>query len=112
MKRIFTLAFTAALMLTLSGCNLLPAPGVRPFWTLTETDFLKLKPGMSKAEVEKTVGRPLVSYTYPRQQEEVWEYDWLATQIRMKALVNFDLGGKLKNYFLVYDQGYYSGHDI
>ena len=71
-------------------------PGVRPFWTLHDADFKQLKPGMTRPKVQRLVGKPILKMTFPRREEEDWEYRFLDVQIRMQAMVHFDNRGVLK----------------
>jgi outer membrane protein assembly factor BamE (lipoprotein component of BamABCDE complex) len=103
--------FTAIVALAaLVGCA--ANSGIRPFWTLKDTDFRKLKPGMDKAQVVAMVGRPPMAVTYPNLAEEVWDYSYLDYQIRMRAYVVFDNRGVFKHHTESYDQDYYSGVDM
>ena len=92
-------------LLALAACAV--DPGVRPRWTLSEADFRQLKPGLSQAEVEKIVGQPLMKSTFSRQQEQVWDYDYLSLQLRMRSSVYFDMRGVMKYHTEELDQHYY-----
>ena len=96
-----------AAVLAFGGCA--TDPGIRPFWTLHDTDFQQLKPGMTRSEVEKLVGKPILKITFPRLEEEVWEYNFLDVQVRMKAMAHFDTRGVLTYHQELYDHEYYSG---
>ncbi|MGB7542161.1 MAG: outer membrane protein assembly factor BamE [Burkholderiales bacterium] len=99
----------AAAVLAFGGCAI--DPGIRPFWTLHDSDFRQLKPGMAKAEVQNIVGKPHWTFNFPRLEEEVWEYSYLDYQTRMKALAHFDTRGILKYHTQSFDQDYYSSPD-
>jgi len=64
---------------------------------------------MTMAEAESVVGKPLLAMQFPGLAEQVWEYEFLDTQTRMKALVHFGDQGTLKYHTVTFDQGYYSG---
>ena len=101
-RRLFPALFV---LLAMAGCA--ADPGVRPRWTLSDADFRQLKPGLSQEAVEKLVGKPLMKSTFPRQQEQVWDYDYLSTQIRMRSSVYFDMRGVMKYHTEELDQHYY-----
>ena len=105
MNRFSRLFPVLVVLLVLAACA--ADPGIRPRWTLSEADFRQLKPGLSQAEVEKIVGKPLLKSTFARLEEEVWDYDYLATQIRMRSSVHFDMRGVMKYHTEEYDQHYY-----
>ena len=105
MNRFSRLFAALVVLLALAACA--ADPGVRPRWMLSETDFRQLKPGLSQAEVEKIVGKPLLKSTFPRQQEQVWDYDYLSAQIRMRSSVYFDMRGVMKYHTEELDQHYY-----
>ena len=43
---------------------------------LTYETIHSVRPGMSKAEVQRLLGPPIEISRLPRQQREVWEYPW------------------------------------
>jgi outer membrane protein assembly factor BamE (lipoprotein component of BamABCDE complex) len=92
-------------LLALVGC--VTDPGVRPSWTLSDADFRQLRPGMTTAEVEKSIGKPLLKTTFARLQEEVWDYNYLNAQLRMRSSVHFNLRGEMKYQTQELDQTYY-----
>ncbi len=99
--------FTAIVALSaLVGCAV--NTGIRPFWTLHDTDFRQLKSGMTKAQVVAMVGKPQVAVMFANLGEEVWDYSYLDYQIRMKAYVYFNTGGIFTRHIESYDQDYYS----
>ena len=102
----FIRTFTAiAALAALAGCA---ETGIRGFWTLHDTDFRQLKPGMTKAEVVAIVGKPQSAVTFANLREEVWDYSYLDYQTRMKAHVHFNLNGNFTRHFEMYDHQYYS----
>jgi outer membrane protein assembly factor BamE (lipoprotein component of BamABCDE complex) len=84
-------------------------PGVRPFWTLHETEFRKLKQGMTKSDVEALLGKPIVVSAFPRLEEEVWDYRYMDVQLRMYATLHFDSQGTLKYHSERLDPAYSRG---
>ncbi|MBI2961964.1 MAG: outer membrane protein assembly factor BamE [Betaproteobacteria bacterium] len=104
--RFFTVT---AVLLAIAGCAV--DTGIRGFWTLRDTDFRRLKPGMTKADVVAIVGKPPAAVTYPNLREEVWDYSYLDTQIHMRAYVYFDTRGVFKHHVEAFDMDYYSGPD-
>jgi len=107
MRSIFRLLGTFAILLALGGCAAME--GVKPFWTLNDQDFRQIKSGMTQADVEKRVGKPLWRMTFAAMAEEVWSYDYLDYQTRMRSVMHFDTRGVLKYATLEYDMDYYSG---
>jgi outer membrane protein assembly factor BamE (lipoprotein component of BamABCDE complex) len=58
---------------------------------LTEENFARIVPGMSKDEVRRSLGRPRTVVPFPRMNEEVWDWRYLSgTQVRLFN-VHFDL---------------------
>ena len=94
-----------AILFALAGCA--TDPGVRPSWTLSDADFQQLRPGMTPAQVEKSVGKPMLKTTFARLQEEVWDYQYLATQLRMRSSVHFNMRGEMTYQTRELDQTYY-----
>ncbi len=105
MNRLPRLFPMLVVLLALAACA--ANPGVRPRWTLSDADFRQLKPGMTPAEVEKIVGKPLLKSTFARLDEEVWDYDYLDTQTRMRSSVHFTMQGAMKYQTQELDQHYY-----
>jgi outer membrane protein assembly factor BamE (lipoprotein component of BamABCDE complex) len=105
MNRFSRLFPVLVVLLALAGCA--TDPGVRSFWTLSEADFGLLKPGMTQTEVEKIVGKPVLKMTFDRLDEEVWDYKFMGTQLRMLASVHFDIRGAMKYHTQELDQSYY-----
>lgn len=102
--RFLTLTF---LVLVLTACA--TDTGVRPFWEIRDS-ILQIKPGMTKAEVRKLLGNPIMVFDFPRLQQEAWLYDYLERQIRMKSWVHFTSPeGIVKYHTQEYDSAYYSG---
>jgi len=106
MRAIFRLFPLFAILLALGGCAAME--GVKPFWTLNDQDFRQIKSGMTQADVEKRVGRPPWRMTFAALAEEVWSYDYLDYQTRMRSVMHFDTGGVLKYATQEYDMDYYS----
>ena len=57
----------AAVLFLCGGCSIAPK-------AFKSENYSSLKPGMSKAEVEKTMGKPTGHETKP--PVEIWTYDW------------------------------------
>ncbi|MBI2319294.1 MAG: outer membrane protein assembly factor BamE [Betaproteobacteria bacterium] len=106
MIRAFRFFIAMAALAALVGCA--ADTGIRGFWTLRDTDFRKLKPGMNKANVVALVGRPQAAVTFARLGEEVWDYSYLDYQVHMRAYVYFDTKGLFTRHIESYDQDYYS----
>ena len=89
----------ARFLITLAALSVLAAcamdPGVRPYWTLQPSDFSQLKPGMTKADVDTLLGKPVLVSTFSRLEEDVLDYRYLNTQLRMLASLHFDSHGAL-----------------
>jgi outer membrane protein assembly factor BamE (lipoprotein component of BamABCDE complex) len=100
------LVAVAALVL-LAACAM--DPGVRPYWALHQSEFNRLKPGMTKAEVDALLGKPILVSTFPRMEEEVWDYRYMNTQLRMVASLHFDPQGALKYHTERLDPAYNRG---
>jgi outer membrane protein assembly factor BamE (lipoprotein component of BamABCDE complex) len=96
-----------AALLALGACAV--DPGVRPFWTLHETEFRKLKQGMVKSDVEALLGKPIFISTFARLEEEVWDYRYMDVQLRMYATLHFDPQGTLKYHTERLDPAYNRG---
>ena len=88
--------FTLSVLLALAGCATGYAP--TPYWTIHETSFTGLRAGVStKEDVRRQVGVPRSESHFPRQNEDVWEYRYMAGTTRvMLAYVHFDPQGTLK----------------
>ena len=95
-----------AILLALAGCAAME--GVKPFWTLNDEDFRQIKSGMTQADVERRVGKPLWRMTFAARAEEVWSYDYLDYQTRMRSVMHFDTRGVLKAVTREYDMDFYS----
>ena len=107
MNRLFRILAVTAMVLGLAACA--ADTGVKPFWTVRDS-ILQIKPGMSKAEVQKLAGNPIMAFNFPRLQEDAWLYDYLEGQIRMKSWVHFTAPeGIVKYATQEYDSAYYSG---
>jgi outer membrane protein assembly factor BamE (lipoprotein component of BamABCDE complex) len=100
------LLIVAALLL-LGACAL--DPGTRPFWTLNQSEFSQLKPGMAKAEVEVLLGKPILVSTFPSLAEDVWDYRYMDIQTHVYATLHFDPQAVLKYHSERLDPAYYGG---
>jgi outer membrane protein assembly factor BamE (lipoprotein component of BamABCDE complex) len=99
--------FLTVMVLGLAACT--TDTGVKPYWTVRDS-ILQIKPGMTKAEVLKLAGNPIMTFNFDRMQQESWLYDYLEGQIRMKSWVHFKTPeGVVKYYTQEYDSAYYSG---
>jgi outer membrane protein assembly factor BamE (lipoprotein component of BamABCDE complex) len=67
--------------------------GVRPKWTLQQANFEPIKPQTTKDEVERLVGKPLLTTTFPRKPEEVWDYRYMLGVDTYAASIHFDMQG-------------------
>jgi outer membrane protein assembly factor BamE (lipoprotein component of BamABCDE complex) len=84
-----------AVVAVLAGCA--TQEGVRPYWTLRESNFSGIKPQTTtKADVEQMVGRPMLTTVFPNLSEEVWDYRYIDGVKTWVAEVHFDLQGKTK----------------
>jgi hypothetical protein len=70
--------------------------GARPKWTLKQSDFGPITPQTTKEEVERRLGRPLVTTRFPRLQEEVWDYRYMDGVQTSVAEIHFDAQGRTK----------------
>ncbi len=70
--------------------------GVRPKWTLHESDFAPITPQTTKEQVELRVGRPLVTTVFARLEEEVWDYRYMDGVQTYVAEIHFDMQGRTK----------------
>lgn len=64
-------AWLAAVLGLLAACATDPA--VKPWWTLSDESFIPIKPGISKAEVQNLLGKPILEMSFPRLNEDVWD---------------------------------------
>lgn len=78
----------------------------RPYYTLRASDFAPLASApTTKADVERTFGRPLTAMIFARQGEEVWDYRFLNGTFVYIAEIHFDLAdGHTKYYKVHYDR--------
>ena len=95
------------LALEVGGCAV--NSGTWPFWELRDADFRRLAPGMTAAQAEGILGRPMLRLPLPRLAEEVWEYRYFDAQTPMKLLLHFDAEGVLKHYTQGFDHEYHHG---
>jgi outer membrane protein assembly factor BamE (lipoprotein component of BamABCDE complex) len=65
---------------------------------LTEENFVRIAPGMSKDDVRRRLGRPRTVVPFPRMNEEVWDWRYLSgTRVRLFN-VHFDMtSGKVSH---------------
>ena len=70
--------------------------GVRPKWTLQESDFARITPHATKEDVERLVGKAFVTTVFPRLEEEVWDYRYMFGVQTYVAEIHFDLQGRTK----------------
>lgn len=64
---------------------------------LTEANFGRVKPGMTKPEVRDLLGRPMKQQMYQLKQEEVWSWRFRSgPNDSMLFDVSFDTDGKVK----------------
>jgi len=57
---------------------------------LSPGNLSRVQPGMSRGEVRRLLGRPAEVVTFPRKNEEVWTWRYLAQAIPMLFHVAFD----------------------
>jgi hypothetical protein len=63
---------------------------------LKEEYFAKIRPGLSKDEVRRLIGKPAETMTFPLKKEEVWSWKFEQGSGQYWHLhVHFDLGGKV-----------------
>ena len=96
MKRFSLLyAAAAAIVIVLGGCA--TREGVRPKWTLHESDFASITPQKtSKQDVGRLVGTPLMTMVFPNLAEEVWDYRYMLGVRTYVAEIHFDMQGQTK----------------
>jgi outer membrane protein assembly factor BamE (lipoprotein component of BamABCDE complex) len=58
---------------------------------LTEENFARIAPGMSKEEVRRRLGRPRSVVPFPRMNEEVWDWRYLSGTSARLFNVHFDM---------------------
>lgn len=96
-----------AAQVLLAGCAV--DPSVKPWWTLTEANFLALQPAKTtKADVRAAFGRPSAEMSFAALSEEVWDYRFLSGTMIMMASVHFDSRGAYKYYVSEPDPAVYS----
>jgi hypothetical protein len=57
---------------------------------LSDESFSRVQPGMPRDEVRRLLGRPAQVVTFPRKNEEVWTWRYLAHATPMLFHVGFD----------------------
>ena len=95
MIRILKLVVLAAFLGLLAACAIDPA--VIPWWTLRDESFIPIKPGISQADVQNLLGKSILEMSFPRLNEDVWDYRFLhgTTQIYITEF-HFDEQGMVK----------------
>jgi outer membrane protein assembly factor BamE (lipoprotein component of BamABCDE complex) len=97
------LLYVFAIAAVLEGCA--TQEGVRPKWTLQARDFVPIMAGnTNKADVERLVGKPIMTMVFRNLGEETWDYRYLDGTMTYVAEVHFDLQGKTKYYATYPDQ--------
>jgi outer membrane protein assembly factor BamE (lipoprotein component of BamABCDE complex) len=96
MKR-FGVLYAMAAAAVLAGCA--TQEGVRPKWTLHEGDFAPIVPQKTgKQDVERLVGKPIMTMVFRNLGEEVWDYRYMLGVKTYVAEVHFDMQGRTKYY--------------
>ncbi len=72
MIRILKIVVVAMVAGWLAGCAI--DPQMKPWWTLNEKSFIPVEPGTTKDAVRRLLGKPILELTFPRMNEEVWDY--------------------------------------
>jgi hypothetical protein len=63
---------------------------------LKEEYFAKIRPGLSKDEVRRLIGKPAETMTFPLKKEEVWSWKFeQGSGEYWQFHAHFDLGGKV-----------------
>jgi outer membrane protein assembly factor BamE (lipoprotein component of BamABCDE complex) len=86
------LLFSVVISAALAGCA--TQEGVQPKWTLKQSNFAPIKPQTTKEEVERLVGKPVLTMTFPRKPEEVWDYRYMNGVETWGAAIHFDMQGR------------------
>ena len=95
MIRILKLAALASILGLLAACA--SDPAVKPWWKLGDESFIPIKPGISKADVLTLLGKPILEMSFPRLNEDVWDYRSLhGTTFIYITEVHFDGQGVVK----------------
>jgi hypothetical protein len=106
MIRILKLAVLAAFLGLLAASAI--DPTAKPWWTLRDDSFIPNKPGLSKADVQNFLGKSILEMSYPRLNEDVWDYRFLhGTTMIYTTEVHFDEQGMVK-YFTQYPDPAYT----
>jgi len=91
----FSLFYALAAAAALAGCA--TQEGVRPKWTLHPGDFASIAPQKTgKQDVERLVGRPLMTMVFQNLGEEVWDYRYMDGVKTYVAEIHFDMQGRTK----------------
>ena len=97
MIRILKMVVVAMVVGWLAACAIDPA--VKPWWTLKDESFMPVKPGTTKDEVRRLLGKPISEATFRRLNEEVWDYRHLhGTTFVYITEIHFDGKGVVKYY--------------
>ncbi len=100
---------TLALILAavIGGCATDPA--VKPWWTIGPA-FNRIQAGrMTKDDVFRELGRPILEVAYPRLAEQVWDYRFADGTMMMYGSVHFNNQGVVTYFTSEPDPAFYSG---
>jgi outer membrane protein assembly factor BamE (lipoprotein component of BamABCDE complex) len=76
--------------------NFDPAGGLVDWEQVMDLSYLwQIASGMTKEEVLMRIGHPVTSQTYPRQQVEVWNYRYNASDCRLWFQITIGQDGKV-----------------
>ena len=107
MIRILKRVVLTAIFGLLAACAMDSA--VKPWWALTDESFIPIKPGISKADVQNLLGKPILTTNFPRLNEEVWDYRSLhGTTFIYITEVHFDGQGVVKYFTQHPDPAYHN----
>jgi len=103
MKRLLPVA-----LVLVAGCAM--DPSVKPWWTLSEANFLALKASTAtKADVRAALGKPIAEMRFAALGEDVWDYRFLNGTMIMVAAVHFNSrSGAYMYYVSEPDPAFYS----
>lgn len=62
---------------------------------LTAENFARVRPGMDKAQVRRTLGKPAREQAYPLRNEEVWDWRFVDGAQNRSFSVTFDASGRV-----------------
>lgn len=64
---------------------------------LNDATFASIRPGQTKEEIRRMLGRPAETMTFARREEEVWSWRYEpATGERWMFHIHFDLDGRVR----------------